>query len=58
MKQQALDDQMGTVLAETQKLRDVAEGFEKDLVLQKLVEAEEREAEIEELKGRVSSWNL
>lgn len=45
---------MGAALSETQKLKDVADGFERDLYQQKLAEAEARMAEAEALRERIT----
>lgn len=45
---------MGAALTETQKLKDVADEFERDLAQQKLAEAEARVAEAEALRERIA----
>lgn len=54
LNQTGLEQTMGAALAETQKLKDVADEFEKDLYQQKLAEAAARVAEVEVLKERIA----
>ncbi|PSC71814.1 hypothetical protein C2E20_4927 [Micractinium conductrix] len=54
LDQTALETTMGAALAETQKLKDVADEFERDLHAQKLAEAEARAAEAEALQERIA----
>jgi polyhydroxyalkanoate synthesis regulator phasin len=54
LDQVSLEATMGAALAETQKLKDVADEFERDLYEQKLAEAGARGAEVEALKERVA----
>lgn len=54
LDQVALEATMGAALKETQKLKDVADDFERDLYQQKLAEAEARAAEVEALRERIT----
>jgi hypothetical protein len=54
LDQSTLEATMGAALAETQKLKDVAEEFEKDLYETKLADAEARAAEAEGLRERIA----
>ncbi|KAL4420581.1 hypothetical protein ABPG75_010237 [Micractinium tetrahymenae] len=54
LEQVSLEATMGAALKETQKLKDVADEFERDLYQQKLAEAEARMAEAEALRERVA----
>ncbi|KAL4436325.1 hypothetical protein ABPG77_009887 [Micractinium sp. CCAP 211/92] len=54
LEQVSLEATMGAALSETQKLKDVADGFERDLYQQKLAEAEARMAEAEALRERIT----
>lgn len=50
----SLEATMGAALQETQKLKDVADEFERDLAARKLAEAEARAGEVEALQQRVT----
>ena len=54
MTQQQLEERMGAVLAETQKLRDVADDFERDMIEEKMAEMKAKDAEIQTLQERVT----